>query len=52
MNRRTAVVIALALATIALFVLFYARSFIAQDKCLDNGGRWNSDSSTCEYVTP
>lgn len=52
MKRRTAVGISFALAAIVLFVYFYARSFLAQDKCLDNGGRWNGESSTCEYVTP
>jgi hypothetical protein len=40
------------LASIAMVILMagilWLPGFMAQDKCLDSGGRWNAGSKTCE----
>jgi hypothetical protein len=39
-----------------LTVLFLAwpraARFLAVDRCLDNGGRWDDASDSCEYARP
>lgn len=43
-------------ASVLLVILFLAlaaqplRAFLAQDRCLDRGGRWNADTWVCEGV--
>jgi hypothetical protein len=37
-------------AVLAALVYSKSSQFIAQDKCLDSGGRWESRSSTCSHV--
>ena len=37
-------------ALLAALLYSKAAQFIAQDKCLDSGGRWQSRSSTCWHV--
>lgn len=39
------------LATVALLLLVmpYVRSFLAVDRCLDSGGRWDAATSACEH---
>jgi hypothetical protein len=43
---RNAFAVALLMGTIALG--FKSKEFFAQDKCLDSGGRWNTQASRCE----
>jgi hypothetical protein len=37
-------------AVLAALLYSKASQFIAQDRCLDSGGRWESRSSTCSHV--
>ena len=37
-------------AFLAVFLYAKATQFIAQDKCLDSGGRWEQNSNSCSYV--
>ena len=43
--------IALGLGTLLLLISLFIASFgyFDIDKCLDSGGRWNSDISHCDY---
>ncbi|KFZ28657.1 hypothetical protein IDAT_07860 [Pseudidiomarina atlantica] len=43
--------IALGLGILLLLISLFIASFgyFDIDKCLDSGGRWNSDASQCEY---
>jgi hypothetical protein len=42
----------LAAAAVLVGALLYSKAsqFLAQDNCLDTGGRWESSSSTCTHV--
>ena len=48
-NRNRLLVSALALLLLILCG-YWLRDFLTIDKCLDNGGRWNYDTDTCEYT--
>jgi len=39
-------------ALIALVVISFLSGcdFLAQDKCLDSGGRWNKEEQRCEHA--
>ena len=40
-----------ALAAVALIICgYWLKGFLAIDRCLDNGGRWNYDRGECEYA--
>jgi hypothetical protein len=48
-SRNRILLIALALL---FFIIcgYWLKDFLAIDKCLDNGGRWNYDTGKCEYT--
>jgi hypothetical protein len=49
--RRTLYVLAFALLVAVLAALAVpVRRFLAQDRCLDSGGRWDTETQTCEHA--
>jgi hypothetical protein len=35
-------------AALGLLLVQYGQEFLAVDRCLDSGGRWNADQGLCE----
>ena len=50
-STRRAVIVALVVAALAVGAL-YAKHWVAIDRCLDNGGQWDYQSSECKGSTP
>jgi hypothetical protein len=45
------VVLLFALLATVIASLIWLKRFLAVDSCLDRGGRWNYELSTCEGIT-
>lgn len=50
MKRSTLIKLAIALVIVGVLVMWF-RHQLRIDSCLDRGGRWNSELSTCEGAT-
>lgn len=48
MARRSRILAVLLVIALLLLIAWWAKGFIRQDQCLDNGGRWNAGSRSCE----
>lgn len=50
MSKKTKRFLLLLIGIILLSVLaFWFKGWVAIDRCLDSGGRWNYDKRACEY---
>lgn len=48
MKKKRIFIIVLLLVLLLVFAYWF-KGYMAVDKCLDNGGRWNYEKSICEY---
>jgi sensor domain CHASE-containing protein len=48
MKKKKILIITLIIILILAFAYWF-KGYMAVDKCLDNGGRWNYKKSVCEY---
>jgi hypothetical protein len=52
MTTRVRSMLLLAVLLIGILFVLWFRGFVAQDRCLDAGGRWNSGTRSCEGGAP
>jgi hypothetical protein len=48
MRKKKLIVMAL-IMILALAFIYWCKGYMDVDKCLDGGGRWNYEKSSCEY---
>jgi hypothetical protein len=50
MSRKARVTVLVAVAALAIFVGVWFMRWLAIDRCLDAGGRWNYATRACEFA--
>jgi len=50
MKSKIIIIAAFLVVILAFMHLPWVRNFLAVDKCLDQGGRWNEKSNECESL--
>lgn len=48
MSKRTRAVLLLVALMLVVAIARWLAGFVAQDRCLDSGGRWNGETRSCE----